>query len=147
MINYIEPKAESAEEHEIVVVLGEPVVVSQEALDRTEIISQTVNGHLVTVVVNSDGFDMIENEYAENPKPNQFEFVIDTDTHKVVSANYIEFNDTYKIGDKTNTNTFLDQFVGFDITNSEATIDTVTGATFSSESMIRALAAAIAAIK
>jgi hypothetical protein len=66
--------------------------------------------------------------------------VVDTDTMSVVSAAYLAFNDTYKVGDKTDAAIFFDQFINFDLKNAEGTIDVVTGSTYSSESAIRALA-------
>lgn len=146
MIDYIEPKAESASEHEIVVVLGHSVLVSDYNTGSSEIVSRTENGHLITFVVNAPGYEVLESEYAEDPKPNQFEIVVDTDTHSIVSAAYVAFNDTYKVGDKTDAAIFFDQFAGYDINSTDGTIDVVTGATFSSESAVRALATVIAAM-
>lgn len=139
MISYIEPKKEDASEHEIVVVLGKSVRVMDYVFDTTEIVSRTDNGHLSTFVVNADGFEILYGEEAE-PLQNQFEIVVDTDTMSVVSAAYLAFNDTYKVGDKTDAAIFFDQFINFDLKNAEGTIDVVTGSTYSSESAIRALA-------
>ncbi len=147
MIDYIEPKAEEAQEHEIIVVLGHSVSVLDYSTTSSEIVSQTENGHLITFVVNSPGYEVLESEYAEDPKPNQFEIVVDTDTNTVVSAGYIQYNDTYKVGDKTDAAIFFDQFTDYDLTRTDGTIDVVTGATFSSESAVRALATVIAALE
>lgn len=146
MIDYIEPKKEAAQEHEIIVVLGHSIrtldVVIQ---DLTEIVSRSDNGNLATFVVNSAGYEIFYGE-EETPLPNQFEIVIDTSTMKVVSAAYLAFNDTYRVGDKTDATIFFEQFADYDLNNSEGSIDVVTGATYSSESAIRALAAVISAV-
>jgi len=145
LIHYIEPAKVVIPE--MVIVLGDPLKIMDTVTeDMTEIVSRTDEGDIATFVISSKGYAVLYDEYAEDPKPNIFEIKINTVTKTVVNATYLTFSDTFKIGDKTNSEIFFNQFLNLDITNPDATIDTVTGSTYSSESSIRALKAAILAL-
>lgn len=145
MITFIEPQA--ASEHQIIIVLGKPLVVSElQTEGLSEIVSRTDNGAVSTFIVNVKGYAILENTHDTNPQPNQFEVVVNTDTMLVQSVNYLVFSDTYRIGDKTNTAELFDQFIDYDLNDQDGTIDTVVGATVSSTSVIRALSAVLVAL-
>lgn len=145
LIHYIEPVKEIIPE--MIVVLGDPIkIMDTKTENLTEVISRTDEGEIATFVISSKGYAMLESEHEENPQPNVFEIKINTATQTVVSATYLTFSDTFKVGDKTNSEIFFNQFINLDISNPDATIDSVTGATFSAESSIRALKAAIVAL-
>lgn len=145
LIHYIEPVKE--EIPEIIVVLGQPLkIMETKSENLTDVISRTDEGSIATFVISSQGYAMLESEHDPDPKPNVFEVKIDTSTNTLISVNFLEFHDTAKVGDRTNAPEFFNQFLNLDITNPDASIDIVTGATFSSESAIRAVKAAILAV-
>lgn len=134
-----------AEEAKPTVTLGVPVLIfgDDTALSPAEVTSSVAAGDVVTITVSSKGYAVLESEYDENPKPNILIVKIDTVKKTIVSVAFSEFHDTKNIGDKTNSTTYLDQFTGLSITDPTASVDTVTGATFSSVSVARAVRAAI----
>lgn len=107
-----------------------------------EVVSSTENGDEVTYIVNSKGYAVLESDYAD-PKPNQFEVVLNKSTNTIVSVSLVEHNDTEGIGTKIDADEFFDQFKGLDITNKDIAVDAVSGATITAESAARAVRAAI----
>ncbi|MBQ2478621.1 MAG: FMN-binding protein, partial [Erysipelotrichales bacterium] len=63
------------------------------------------------------------------------------------SVEYVEFHDSEYIGDDTMKPEFLDQFNGMDLTNEESSVDSVTGATFTSRSVMAAVNAVMQDLK
>lgn len=107
-----------------------------------EILEESADGDVVTYVVSSRGYAVLEGGY-DDAEPNIFEVVINTADNTIVSVKLVEMNDTAGIGDKIDDEEFFDQFVGLDITDSEISIDAVAGATVTAVSAARAVRAAI----
>lgn len=105
------------------------------------VIEKTVDGDVTTYIASGRGYRIIEGY--EGAKENIFEIKINTATNKVVSVKFVEMNDTKGIGDKIDAEEFWDQFVDLDITDQNSEIDAVSGATYTSQSAVRALRAAI----
>jgi Na+-translocating ferredoxin:NAD+ oxidoreductase RnfG subunit len=105
------------------------------------VIEKTVDGDVTTYIASGRGYRVIEGY--EGAKENIFEIKINTATNKVVSVKFVEMNDTKGIGDKIDAKEFWDQFVDLDITDQNSEIDAVSGATYTSQSAVRALRAAI----
>ncbi|MGB7593964.1 MAG: FMN-binding protein [Erysipelotrichaceae bacterium] len=128
------------------VTLGAPLLILSPATAKTPatILGKTTAGNITTYRVSSPGFAATGGEEeGGGSNPNIFVIKIDDTTKKVVSVAYETFSDTKGIGDKTNTKTFLDQFIGLSLTDANASVDVVTGATYSSTSAARALRAVI----
>lgn len=144
-VNYIEPVVE--EEHVVTIKLkGEPLVISEQSSPTAVIVSEVTEGDVTTFVVNINGY-AFSSEDEEDPKPNTMEVKVNTTTQTLVSVAYVTFSDSKGIGDKTNSEVFLSQFVGLSIVNSTTSVDVVTGATVTSTAVIRAVnAASIAAL-
>jgi Na+-translocating ferredoxin:NAD+ oxidoreductase RnfG subunit len=130
---------------EPVVTLGAPLLILSPAtaLTPATILGKTTAGNITTYRVSSPGFAVTGGEGEGAANPNIFVIQIDDTTKKVVSVAYETFSDTKGIGDKTNSKKFLDQFVGLSLTDANASVDVVTGATYSSTSAARALRAVI----
>lgn len=105
------------------------------------VVSSSVDGEVTTYIASGRGYRVVEGY--EGAKDNVFEIKINTTTNKVVSVKFVEMNDTIGIGDKIDAEEFWAQFIGLDITNQDSSIDTVSGATYTSQSVVRALRAAI----
>jgi Na+-translocating ferredoxin:NAD+ oxidoreductase RnfG subunit len=105
------------------------------------VVSKTVDGDVTTFIASGNGYRVVEGY--EGAKANVFEIKINTATKKVVSVKFVEMNDTKGIGDKIDAEEFWAQFIGLDITNQDSSIDTVSGATYTSQSVVKALRAAI----
>lgn len=143
-ISYNEPVVEV--EPEIVINLkGEPIVVLAEAVSPSAlIVSETAEGDVTTFVVNINGY-AFQSDHSDDPQPNTLEVKVNTATQTVESVSYVTFSDSPNIGDKTDSDVFLSQFVGLSIVDEAASVDVVSGATITSQSVVRAVRAAIAA--
>lgn len=108
-----------------------------------EVTNKVVEGDMTTYTVSSKGYAVLESEHDSNPKPNIIIVKIDTVKKQIVSVTFGEFHDTKNIGDKANSETFLKQYVGLSTTDAAVSVDTVSGATFTSVSVNRAVRAAI----
>jgi len=146
LLKYNEPFVEP-EEPVVVITLGGPISIFEvKSPTRATVGEPSVNAGLTTFRVVSDGYGMIESDH--DPKePNVIDVVINTETRTIESVSFFEFKDTKGIGDKANDPIFLSQFAGLSIDDATISVDTVTGATFSSESVARAVNAAILALK
>lgn len=143
-ISYNEPVVETVPEV-VINLKGEPIVVLAELVSpQAFIVSKIADGDITTVVVNINGYAF--GGEADDPQPNTLEVKINTTTQLVESVSYITFSDSPKIGDKTDSEVFLSQFVGLSIVDETASVDVVTGATITSQSVVRAVRAAIAAV-
>lgn len=146
LLKYNEPVKEP-EEPVVVVTLGAPVTIAEvSSPQRATAGEPSVAGNLTTIRVTSDGYSVIEGGHGE-PIANVIDVVINTETRTIESVSYAEFHDSKGIGDKTEDPIFLSQFAGLSIDDATISVDTVTGATFSSESVARAVNAAILALK
>ncbi|MBQ1306041.1 MAG: RnfABCDGE type electron transport complex subunit D [Erysipelotrichales bacterium] len=86
-------------------------------------------------------------EHSQNPAKTKNIFKVTVEDKKVVSVEYVEFHDSEYIGDDTMKPEFLDQFNGMDLTNEESSVDSVTGATFTSRSVMAAVNAVMQDLK
>ena len=84
-------------------------------------------------------------DHYDAPEKNVFAIVVD-DSKKVVSVSYVKFADTEYVGDKTKNDKFLSQFVGMDLSDATSSVDAVTGATYTSISVMAAVAAVAKAL-
>jgi len=130
---------------EPVINLGEPVVIVSDATSTSpaEILEKTTDGNITTYRVSAKGYAMLEDDHSEDPKPNVYVIKIDDTANTVVSVAYETFSDTKNIGDKTDSETFLKQFEGLSLSDATASVDVVTGATYTSISAARALRAVV----
>ena len=126
------------------VVEEEPVVISQQTSPTAVIVSETADGDVTTFVVNINGY-AFQSDHDDNPQPNTLEVKVNTATQTIESVAYVTFSDSKNIGDKTNSDVFLSQFVGVSIVDETASVDVVSGATITSQSVVKAVNAAIAA--
>jgi len=94
--------------------------------------------------VNINGY-AFQSDHSDDPQPNTLEVKVNTATQTIESVSYVTFSDSPNIGDKTNSDVFLSQFVGLSIVDETASVDVVSGATITSQSVVRAVRAAIAA--
>ena len=142
-VDYIAPVVE--EEPVVTINLkGEPVVISQQTSPTAVIVSEVADGDVTTFVVNINGY-AFQSDHSDDPKPNTLEVKINTATQVIESVAYVTFSDSKNIGDKTNSDVFLTQFVGVSIVDETASVDVVSGATITSQSVVKAVNAAIAA--
>lgn len=142
-VDYIAPVVE--EEPVVTINLkGEPVVISQQSSPTAVIVSEVAEGDVTIFVVNINGY-AFESDHSDDPQPNTLEIKVNTATQVIESVAYVTFSDSKGIGDKTNSDVFLSQFVGISIVDEAASVDVVTGATVTSKSVIKAVNAAIAA--
>lgn len=124
---------------------GEPIVVLAEAVSPSAlVVSETKDGDVTTFVVNVNGY-AFQSDHSDDPQPNTIEVKVNTTTQMIESVAYLTFSDSPNIGDKTDSDVFLSQFVGLSIVDEAASVDVVSGATVTSQSVIRAVRAAIAA--
>lgn len=99
----------------------------------------TVDGS--TYRVNAKGYGLLEGDsshfdYVRN------EFMIEIEDQKIKSITLVTFGDTPNIGDKAVDQTYLDQFIGKTMDDE---VDLVTGATYTSNSVIASVLAALQA--
>jgi electron transport complex protein RnfD len=142
-VDYIAPVVE--EEPVVTINLkGEPVVISQQTSPTAVVVSEVSEGDVTTFVVNINGY-AFQSDHSDDPKPNTLEIKVNTATQTIESVAYVTFSDSKNIGDKTNSDVFLSQFVGVSIVDETASVDVVSGATITSQSVVKAVNAAIAA--
>lgn len=142
-VDYIAPVVE--EEPVVTINLkGEPVVISQQTSPTAVVVSEVSEGDVTTFVININGY-AFQSDHSDDPKPNTLEIKVNTATQTIESVAYVTFSDSKNIGDKTNSDVFLSQFVGVSIVDETASVDVVSGATITSQSVVKAVNAAIAA--
>lgn len=136
------PKEPDPEEP--VITLGDPIGIFSAATSTAtpELTNTVTEGDVVTYTVSSKGYSVLEGGY-EGAKPNVFEVKINTADKTVVSVKVITFSDTKGIGDKIDSETFLEQFEGLSIDDESISVDSVSGATITSVSAARAVRFAI----
>ena len=117
-----------------------PQVISADFSDFEPVILEKVQeGDNTVYTVEAWGYVL---EHSENPDKakNVYKVTVNADK-QIVSLEYIQFNDSKYIGDMTMEPEFLDQFAGLDLANPDSSVDSVTGATFTSRSAMAACSA------
>lgn len=137
----IEPAKEKVKE-KVFVKLDDPYLSTLQA--SIDSISDNGDG-TTTYVVTAQGFAAVEGVNMPNydhPKdPNVFEIIVNTSDLTIKSVKVTKMSDTEYIGDKVENPKFLSQFEGLSL-SSEFEIevnDAVTGATYSTKSVVRAV--------
>jgi Na+-translocating ferredoxin:NAD+ oxidoreductase subunit D len=124
--------------------LGDPILLSEVPLKtRFSILNKTIDGDVTTFLVAADGYAVLEDDHSEDPQPNEIEVKINTATQTLVSVKIVAFNDSRFKKPFVDHPDFLSQFNGLSIVDPEASVDVSVGATFTVESVIRAVVAAI----
>lgn len=125
--------------------LGDPILFSTlPTAGNVNIVSTTVTGDITTFVIETKGH-AYEAEWETDPKPNVIEVKINTVTKTIVSVTFVTYHDTASLQYATSHPVFLKQFDGLSIIVDNS-VDVVIGATFTTDSVIRAVNAAIAAV-
>ncbi len=94
--------------------------------------------------VSVKGYGLIEGDSDHgNYTRNEFEVEINLETREVVRVTLITFGDTKGIGDKIDTEDYSALFEGLSLDAMDVEVDNITGATWSSKSMIAAVQAAM----
>ncbi|NLC34450.1 MAG: RnfABCDGE type electron transport complex subunit D [Erysipelothrix sp.] len=123
--------------------LGEQVTSDIEDVDRYGLtsIESKADGANTLYTVAVEGYGLRDSEY-QNPKyqENIIEVVVDSN-NIIVSAKMTQFGDTEGIGDLVNDDLYFETFVGKDLSKADEMYDTVSTATKTSYSFIRALRA------
>jgi electron transport complex protein RnfD len=125
--------------------LGDPILFS--TLSPTGFVtldSSTTAGDITTVVLSSRGH-AYEAEWETDPQPNVIEVKINTVSKTIVSVSFVTYHDTPNLEYKTNHPDFLNQFNGLSIV-ADNSVDVSAGATFTTDSVIRAVIAAITSV-
>lgn len=118
---------------------GNPVALNSDLSAYNAIIdNETQDGENTKYTVTVYGFGLVNGQSSEYQE-NVFEVVVDAND-MVDSITMTQFGDTAGIGDKIDTAEYYDLFKGATI---DSSIDTVTGATFTSTSAIAAAQAAL----
>lgn len=126
--------------------LGDPIVFSSfPASNLVTVLNSTAVGDITTFLLESKGFAVLEADWETNPKPNVLEVKINTVSNTIVSVAFATFSDTKQFEYKTNHSDFLSQFAGLS-TKVDNSVDVSVGATFTTESVIRAVNKAITAL-
>ncbi len=129
--------------------LGTKVAISKEFPKfeaACEAKDNTAEGYL-TFSCNAKGYGMIDpDDHASQMKveytKNEATIIVDPATKSVVSVELTHFGDTVGIGDKVNSEEYFKLFEGL---NADSEADTISGATWTSESLIAMVQAALAA--
>ena len=140
--NTLEPKAVvlpgGAEDIEIT--LGNPVkIFSDDKANLPEVLEKTEEGSIVTFKMSAPGYLLIEHD----GKANTVEVKLNTETKTVESVLVTEAVDTPNLGENVKAKSFVEQFNGISFTDTEATVDIVSGATISSKAVAKAVRVAI----
>ena len=124
-----------------------PVSISDDLSKYPAVVTgQVQDGANITFTVEVDGYAVVVSDYPD-PHSNIILVTINVDTKAVVSVAYEKFSDTEHVGDSTMDSRFLSQFEGLDITSSSSSVDTVSGATITSDAIMSAVQVAIAELQ
>jgi Na+-translocating ferredoxin:NAD+ oxidoreductase subunit D len=138
-ISYIEPYVPEEKKP----TLGEPILFSTLGVEGAiSILSSTVASDVTTYLVEVDGFSVLEAEWETDPKPNVVEVKINTTSLTIVSVAFATFADSSQYEYKTNHPDFLNQFAGLSLVIDNS-VDVSIGATYTTDSVIRAVKAVI----
>lgn len=141
--NQIDMKAKLVRYNVILAIVGLVImVVMSFMVTPSENVSYPTVVNFGTSSANGDAIHVSAAGFSGEATPNEFDVVLDEQNQTVVSVSFATFNDTPGIGDQCNTPEFLDQFSGlaFDEVDS---VETISGATFTSNSVIDAVKTAI----
>ena len=137
----IEPAKEKVKE-KVFVKLDDPYLSTLQA----NIDSTVDNGDgTTTYIVTAQGFAAVEGpnmpNYDHPTDPNVYEIIVNHSDNTVKSVRVTKMSDTEYIGDKVESPKFLSQFEGLSLANEfEIEVnDAVTGATYTSKSVVRAV--------
>lgn len=123
--------------------LGTPVLLTEEKAEKynAEILEAKAEGDNTVYTVQAQGYGLKDSEYpSPDYKENIFEVVVGKDG-KIVSAKMTQFGDTKGYGDLVDDELYFEKFVGKDLLNDSEEYDTVSSATRTSYSFIKALRA------
>lgn len=109
-------------------------IFSDSTSDLPEVVEQTEEGSVVTFILSAPGYHALEG--GDN---NEIEVKINKDTNTVESVTVLEANDTDGLGTRIEEQSFLDQFTGITFEDKEASVDAISGATVSSNSVAKAV--------
>ncbi|MDR1795214.1 MAG: FMN-binding protein [Erysipelotrichaceae bacterium] len=121
------------------VVLGAKVAINDASIDRYkgEITENTDTEYVVKVkgygLVDDDGSHGLSYDY------NIIRVTIDPETNTITAVAFDSFGDTSGIGSKANVPEYLDLFKGLSLDDTSVEVDTVSGATCTSKSIISAI--------
>lgn len=121
--------------------LGNPVALSEDLSRFDAQVTDQTNGVFLVAI---KGYGLIEGdpEHGDYIR-NEFEVEIDLESRQVVRVSLVTFGDTKGIGDKVDTEEYYALFEGLSLDDMSQSIDTVTGATWTSKSVIAAVQAAM----
>lgn len=123
--------------------VGTPVAMDSEELDKyeTNITDVKDEGGNKVFTVEVEGYGLKDSDYPSSDyKENIFVVTVDG-SNKIVSAEMTQFGDTVGFGDKVDDQLYFEKFIGKDLSNSSEEFDTVSGATKTSNSFVKALRA------
>lgn len=124
-----------------VLVLGEPTVMANDAVERygTEILDISEKDGNKVFLVAAEGYGLKDAEYASpSYQENIFEVHVDS-SNKIVLIEMTQFGDTEGFGDIVNDDLYFEKFIGKDLLNTSEEYDTMSNATKTSYSLISAL--------
>lgn len=117
-------------------------VFKGDASDDIAITDESEDGDEVTFTVDSPGYSALA-----GGETNLIEVKLNKELKEVISVNIIDVKDTENIGTKINSGNFLDQFKGISFDDKDIKIDSVSGATISSESVTQAVEKAVSELE
>ncbi len=125
------------------VTLDKPVKLNSEEVSRYqgEIKNITVENNVTSYHILVDGYGIMDSYHPENYERNEVEVKISNG--EVVSVEFIVFSDTLGIGDFALNQSFYDTFSGLSIHDLNQEVDSVNGATYTSRSLMSAVAIAM----
>ncbi|MDR1795213.1 MAG: RnfABCDGE type electron transport complex subunit D [Erysipelotrichaceae bacterium] len=143
----LKPKAAEAEvpeePEEPALVFGQPIALNSTSLDpyKGEITGTSESGSYVVYTVKVKGYGLVDDDgsHGLSYDYNIFDITVDPAAKTLVSIAYQQFGDTKNIGSKTENEDYYKVFEGLDLTNYDNMVDTVSGATCTSKSMISAV--------
>lgn len=141
--------AEPTPEPEIVINLGESARIFDQDVDTllsndtVALVAQSREGDVLSLTINAKGYAVLFDDFAEDPERNVLDIQVDLASKTILSVAYVQFSDTPRLGDLTDSVTFLSQFEGLSLRDEDASVDVVSGATVTSISIIRAVRYAI----
>jgi electron transport complex protein RnfD len=122
---------------------GETLTIKDEDYRRfnVKLVDSSTEGNLTTYKLDAKGYGLIDPEghaqYATvEYKRNEFTIVVNNDTNTVESVSFDVFGDTPDIGDACVGEAFLEQFIG---AGPDSSVDVVSGATWTSKSVMAAV--------
>lgn len=123
--------------------MGTPITLADENIEPYEVtdITSVEEAGSTVYTVSVEGYGLVDSAHP-NPayKENVYKVTVDA-SNKIVSASMEEFGDTVGFGDKVNDELYLSTFIGKDLLSDSEEYDTVSSATKTSYSFVKALKA------